>query len=80
VTRPLSRLEESGLVTRAADPTDRRSSLITITAAGRELLAFARTGKDAFLSARIEGLGAEDRATVERAVDLLERMLEEPSA
>jgi DNA-binding MarR family transcriptional regulator len=76
VTRILSTLDELGLVARAADPGDRRSSLITVTAAGRELLAAARTRKDAFLSERIEALGAEDRATLERAAALLEDMLE----
>jgi hypothetical protein len=34
VTRFVCRLEELGLVTRAADPTDRRSALITITPQG----------------------------------------------
>ncbi len=76
VTRILSTLDELGLVARAGDPGDRRSSLITVTAAGRELLAAARTRKDAFLSERIEALGAEDRATLERAAALLEDMLE----
>ena len=76
VTRIVDRLEELGLVTRAADPGDRRSSLITVTRAGRELLASARTRKDAFLSERLEALGAADRATLERAAALLEDMLE----
>ena len=76
VTRIVDRLEELGLVTRAADPGDRRSSLITVTRAGRELLASARTRKDAFLSERLEALGPEDRATLERAASLLEDMLE----
>jgi DNA-binding MarR family transcriptional regulator len=76
VTRILSTLDELGLVARAADPGDRRSSLITVTPAGRELLAAARTRKDAFLSERLDALGAEDRATLERAAALLEGMLE----
>ena len=76
VTRFVCRLEELGLVTRAADPADRRSALITITPAGRALLATARTRKDAFLSERLEGLSASDRATLERAAVLLEGMLE----
>ena len=76
VTRLLARLEVAGLVTRAVDPTDRRSSLIAITPAGRELLAVARTRKDAFLSERLEALSGEDRATLERAAALLEGMLE----
>jgi DNA-binding MarR family transcriptional regulator len=76
VTRTLATLDELGLVARAADPGDRRSSLITVTAAGSELLAVARTRKDAFLSERLERLGAEDRATLERAATLLEGMFE----
>ena len=76
VTRIVCRLEEAGLVTRAADPGDRRSSLITITPAGRALLAAARNRKDAFLSERLDALRAEDRATLERAAALLEGMLE----
>jgi DNA-binding MarR family transcriptional regulator len=76
VTRFVCRLEELGLVTRTADPGDRRSSLIAITPAGGALLASARTRKDAFLSERLEGLTAADRATLERAAALLEDMLE----
>jgi DNA-binding MarR family transcriptional regulator len=76
VTRLAGRLEELGLVTRAADPADRRSALITITPAGRELLAAGRTRKDAFLSERLDALAPADRATLERAATLLEDMLE----
>src|ERR687895_733176 len=76
VTRVAARLEELGLVARAADPGDRRSALISVTPAGRELLAAARTRKDAFLSERLEALAPEDRATLERAAALLEGMLE----
>jgi DNA-binding MarR family transcriptional regulator len=76
VTRILSTLDELGLIARAGDPGDRRSSLITVTPAGRELLAAARTRKDAFLSERLDALSAEDRATLERAAALLEGMLE----
>ena len=76
ITRVVYQLEERGLVTRAADPTDGRSALITITPAGRALLAAARTRKDAFLSERLDALSAEDRATLERAAALLEGMLE----
>jgi DNA-binding MarR family transcriptional regulator len=76
VTRVVCQLEERGLVTRAADPTDGRSALITITPAGRALLATARTRKDAFLSERLDALPAADRATLERAAALLEGLLE----
>ena len=76
VTGLVFRLEEAALIARAADPTDGRSSLITVTPAGRKLLAAGRTRKDAFLSERLDALGAEDRATLERAATLLEGMLE----
>ena len=74
--RLLGRLEESGLVTRTASLDDKRSALIAITPAGSALLATVRTRKDAFLSERLDALGAEDRATLERAAALLEGMLE----
>ncbi len=76
-TRVLARLEEQGLVARTPDPFDRRSSLVEVTAAGRALLDELRTRKTAFLAHRIEGLGPEDRATLDRAADILERMLGE---
>ncbi len=76
ITRVVCRLEEAGLVTRAADPADGRSALITVTPAGRDVLGAIRTRKDAFLTERLEALGPEDRATLERAAALLEGMLE----
>ena len=63
-------------MTRTASLDDKRSALIAITPAGRALLATVRTRKDAFLSERLDALGAEDRATLERASALLEGMLE----
>jgi DNA-binding MarR family transcriptional regulator len=75
-TRILTRLEEAGLIERAADPADRRSSLLTITPAGRALLRRQRTRKNAFLAQRLDGLDAEELATLDRAAAILERTLE----
>jgi DNA-binding MarR family transcriptional regulator len=77
VTRILTRLEESGLVLRTPDPHDRRSSLVAVTGAGRALLEELRTRKTAYLARRLEGLSVEDRATLERAATILERVLAE---
>lgn len=77
VTRLLVRLEAAGLIARAADPADGRSSLITVTPAGRALLRELRLRKDAFLARRLEVLDADDRATLDRAAAILERLLEE---
>jgi hypothetical protein len=51
-----------------------------VTPDGRDLLRTLRTRKDAYLAERLRALGAEDRETLARAVDLLERMLEEDRA
>ena len=77
ITRILGRLEEAGLAERAGDPGDRRSSLVTATAAGRALLREQRNRKDAYLARRLAALGDDDRATLERAAAILERLLEE---
>jgi DNA-binding MarR family transcriptional regulator len=77
VTRVLARLEETGLVERAADPQDRRSSLLSISVDGRALLEAARARKDAYLSRRIDALDAADREALERAAAILEHMLKE---
>jgi DNA-binding MarR family transcriptional regulator len=74
-TRVLARLEAAGLVVRTPDPQDRRSSLVSVTPAGAGLLAALRNRKTAFLARRLEGLSAEDRATLERAADILDGML-----
>ena len=76
-TRVLARLEDEGLVQRTPDPQDRRSSLVTVTPAASELLAELRTRKTAFLAERLERLDAGDRAVLDRAADILERMLAE---
>jgi DNA-binding MarR family transcriptional regulator len=77
VTRIVSRLEERGLVQRTRDPQDGRSSLVALTPAGRELLARGRTRKDAYLALRLRELDGEERATLQRAAAILERLLEE---
>ena len=62
---------------RAPDPGDRRSSLVSVTADGRALLRKARNRKTAYLAHRMRHLPAEDLAALERAADVLERMLED---
>lgn len=74
-TRLLGTLEEQGLVLRTSDPGDRRSSLLTASAAGRRLLREGRTRKDVFLARRLQALPAADRATLHRAAELLEGLL-----
>jgi DNA-binding MarR family transcriptional regulator len=77
VTRIVARLEDGGLVQRTRDPQDGRSSLVALSPAGRELLARGRTRKNAYLARRLRELDAEERAALERAAAILERLLEE---
>src|SRR5919198_6103229 len=58
-TRLIAALEEAGLVDRAPDPEDGRSSLVSLSPVGRELLARVRTRKNAYLSRRLRELSAE---------------------
>jgi DNA-binding MarR family transcriptional regulator len=76
-TRGIARLEELGLVDRAADPRDRRSSLISASAAGRTLLRRQRSRKNQYLARRLAALQPDEVATLERAAAILERMLDE---
>jgi DNA-binding MarR family transcriptional regulator len=76
-TRLIAVLEEAGLVDRTRDPHDGRSFLVSLSPDGRELLARVRTRKDAYLSRRLRELSPEERATLDRASAILERVLEE---
>jgi len=76
-TRVVARLADEGLVERTPDPQDGRSALVSATPAAHALLAELRTRKTAFLAKRLERLDAEDRAALERAAGILERMLAE---
>jgi len=76
-TRVVARLADEGLVERTPDPQDGRSALVSATPAAHALLDELRTRKTAFLAERLERLDAEDRAALERAAGILERMLAE---
>ena len=76
-TRIVARLEDAGLVTRAGDPSDGRVSLVSASAEGRALLRRLRTRKDAYLAQRLRGLDPADAEALERAAEVLERLLED---
>ena len=75
-TRILRGLEEEGLVVRTPDPKDGRSALISLTGEGRERLRRLRQRKNAYLARRMRDLDPGDVATLERAAEILERLLE----
>jgi MarR family transcriptional regulator, lower aerobic nicotinate degradation pathway regulator len=61
----LDRLHSAGLVTREADPTDRRRQLLAISAAGRSLLVEAEVAVAVVESDLFEPLSAAERARLE---------------
>jgi DNA-binding MarR family transcriptional regulator len=76
ITRTLDCLAREGLIDRARDPEDGRSSLISVNGAGRERLRRLRGRKNAYLAKRMRDLSAEEVETLERATEILERMRE----
>lgn len=77
MTRIVAALEEQGLVVREVDADDRRIARLSLTAGGKRLLERSRTRKTAYLAARIRSLGADERETLARAAEILERMVAE---
>jgi DNA-binding MarR family transcriptional regulator len=75
-TRILRGLEEEGLIVRTPDPKDGRSALISLTGDGRERLRRLRQRKNAYLARRMRELDPRDIAALERAAEILERLLE----
>ncbi|MEO8689096.1 MAG: MarR family transcriptional regulator [Solirubrobacteraceae bacterium] len=79
-TRLVARLEELGVLQRAGDPTDRRSSLLSVTPEGHALMEELRGRKTAYLAHRIEKLDSDERVALDRAAAILERLLEDDRA
>lgn len=74
VTKVVGKLEERALVERTTDDLDRRVIRVEITAAGRTLLDADRRRRASWLAARVDELDDDERAAVEAAVPVLERL------
>ena len=74
VTKVVGKLEEHSLVERTADDVDRRVIHVEVTAAGRTLLDADRRRRASWLAARLDELDDDERAAVEAAVPVLERL------
>ena len=74
MTRIVAALEERGLVTRTPHPTDGRQVLLTNTPEALALLRADRRRKDAWLAKRLSELTPEERETLHRAAEILERV------
>jgi len=68
-------LQAAGLIERRPDPGDRRRMLIELTDQGRHALEQDRRSREGWLARAVaDTLSPEERATLARAVKLLERL------
>lgn len=74
VTRTVAALEQRGLVQRTPHPTDGRQVILAPTEQGREIVVQDRRARDAWLAKRLAELGPEERDTLRRAAEILERI------
>ncbi|WP_411375699.1 MarR family winged helix-turn-helix transcriptional regulator [Arthrobacter sp. MPF02] len=74
MTRIVNALADQGFVTRSAHPDDGRQVSISITDAGRAVLAEAREQRTAWLARRVAGLSEEDREILSRAARIMQEM------
>ena len=77
LSRAISRLTEEGLIARVSDDGDRRSAWVQSTAAGRRLAERMRRERTDALNQALDGLPAEERRIIERALPALERLAEQ---
>ncbi len=76
-TRIVAKLEQAGLVVRQTDASDGRSFTVALSPEGARLLKRVRSRKNAYLAKRLRRLDEEELATLERATEILERILED---
>jgi len=74
MTRTTAALEERGLVTRVAHPTDGRQVLVSLSGEGRALLLEDRKRREAWLARRFELLTNDERALLHAVAPVLERL------
>lgn len=77
MTRVITSLAELGLVARTADPLDGRQVLVSVSAAGVDLIEAERRASQEWLLRRLSALNRDERATLLRAADLMSAIVDE---
>ncbi len=80
ITKVVERLEHEGYIARQADPADKRVCRVKATTKGVRQLEANRARRTAWLDARLRGLPHGDQARLAAAIDVLEKLIEEPRA
>jgi DNA-binding MarR family transcriptional regulator len=74
MTKIVGKLEERGLVARTPHPTDRRQVILAATEQGRAVYAQFEQARNQWLAGRLAELAPEDRDTLYRAAEILQRV------
>jgi DNA-binding MarR family transcriptional regulator len=80
MTMQVRRLEDAGLVSRTVDPDDARAVLIRITPEGVDMLRRVRVDRGAAIDPYLERLNDADRQTLDDAVRVMRKLLEDAAA
>ncbi|MFE9882866.1 MarR family winged helix-turn-helix transcriptional regulator [Streptomyces sp. NPDC005784] len=72
----IAQMITAGLVTRDVDPTDRRASVVALTAAGRDQLAAWTTAHEHRMDAALSALDDADRAAIANALPAIFQLAE----
>lgn len=76
MTRIVDRLEEQALVARSIDPHDARSTVVTLTPAGRRSLGRVRKERTAYLAQRLGTFDDAEVAALVAALPVLRKLAE----
>src|SRR5213080_5246500 len=76
----VARLEEAGLVQRAAVAGDQRRVGLSLTAAGQKVLRSVKSKRTAWLAARLRQLDPNELEVIDAAIEPLMHLVEEDSA
>ena len=74
MTRVIAALEEYGFATRRPHPTDGRQAIVELSEAGLSYINEEVSAREAWLDKRLAELTPEDRGTLSRAAEIIDRM------
>jgi len=75
ITRTVNCLVDKGLITRADNPSDGRSKMLSISPEGRDVLGRVGHARDDWMVRRLAGLTADERETLRAATELLDQVM-----
>jgi DNA-binding MarR family transcriptional regulator len=75
MSRVLAALDERGAIERRPDPADARSTLVTVSPAGQEIIRTIRSERTASLARRLDRLDDEQRAALLASLPALEALV-----